>query len=105
MTGSRKAVKVLLSVFTQIRIWWKLLVILLVPFIYSPLLIVSNTVPAKAAYGILIIATYWVTDVAPIAATALLPIFIFPVLKVSFKQHFKTMIPKLFLSISVLSAV
>ena len=37
---------------------------------------------ARAAYAIVIIAVYWVTEVVPIAATALLPLILFPALGV-----------------------
>ncbi|KAI6654584.1 Solute carrier family 13 member 3 [Oopsacas minuta] len=74
---------VLRYILTLTRIWWKSAVILLAPLVYSPLLIVSGSNPAKAAYGILIIGTYWVGDVAPLAATALLPVFIFPILNLA----------------------
>lgn len=32
----------------------------------------------KCAYAILIMATYWMTEVIPMAVTALLPVVIFP---------------------------
>ncbi len=35
---------------------------------------------SKAAYGILIMIVYWVTEVTPLAVTATLPLFIFPIL-------------------------
>lgn len=41
-----------------------------------------NFQAAKAAYAIGIIAVYWVTEVVSIAATALLPIILFPALGV-----------------------
>lgn len=41
-----------------------------------------NFQAAKAAYAIGIIAVYWVTEVVPIAATALLPVILFPALGV-----------------------
>ena len=39
---------------------------------------VSLPQPSKCAYGILIIAVYWMTEAMPMAATALLPIVIMP---------------------------
>ena len=38
--------------------------------------------PSRAAYAIAIIAVYWVTEALPIAVTALLPLWLFPVLGV-----------------------
>ena len=80
--------RILKSCLTLTRIWWKLVIILLVPLLYSPLLFVSGSDPAKAIYGIFIIGTYWVANVAPLAATALLPVFIFPLLKVGLPIYF-----------------
>ena len=37
---------------------------------------------AKTAYAILIMGTYWCTEVTDLAVTALLPLFLFPVLSV-----------------------
>lgn len=90
---SLKKLSVLRYCLTLVRIWWKLAVILLAPLVYSPLLIVSGSKPAKAAYGILIIGTYWVADVAPLAATALLPVFIFPILKASSQTLLFVLLP------------
>ena len=37
---------------------------------------------AKAAYGVLVMAVYWMTESIPLPATALMPMFIFPMLGV-----------------------
>ncbi|ELU09654.1 hypothetical protein CAPTEDRAFT_119351 [Capitella teleta] len=35
---------------------------------------------AKCGYALLLLATYWCTEAIPIAATALMPVFLFPIL-------------------------
>ena len=35
---------------------------------------------AKAAYGVLVMAMYWMTEAIPLPATALMPMFLFPML-------------------------
>ena len=92
--------------------WWKVFVIVLTPLIFAPLpilwtvkvqtcmhvvvltplytpgtlvrflLCIFRLPAAKAAYAITIVAVYWVTEVVPIAATALLPLILFPALGV-----------------------
>jgi di/tricarboxylate transporter len=37
---------------------------------------------ARCAYVIVIMAVYWCTDVIPVAVTSLLPVLLFPLLKV-----------------------
>ena len=35
---------------------------------------------AKCGYALLLLATYWCTEALPIAATALIPVFLFPMM-------------------------
>lgn len=61
-----------------LRHWWKHLVIVLTPIIFIPIPVLWEAPAAKAAYTIAIIAVFWVTEVIPIAVTALLPLVLFP---------------------------
>lgn len=59
------------------RVAW----IFIAPIAFSPLLFFSK--PAACAYGILLISSFWLVEVVPLAVTSLLPIFIFPVLGIA----------------------
>ncbi|KAK3596749.1 hypothetical protein CHS0354_036374 [Potamilus streckersoni] len=64
----------------------KSLIILPVAFLFPlPVLILETDLPdqaARCAYVILAMAILWLTEAIPIAATALLPVFLLPMLKV-----------------------
>ncbi|XP_077984397.1 Na(+)/citrate cotransporter-like [Glandiceps talaboti] len=60
----------------------KLLILVLTPTLLCPLLVVIGNQAASCAYAVLIIAIYWMTDVLPMAVTALLPVLLFPLLGV-----------------------
>ncbi|EPQ04332.1 Solute carrier family 13 member 5 [Myotis brandtii] len=52
------------------------------PILLLPLIILVPTKFARCAYVIFVMATYWCTEVIPLAVTALLPALLFPLLKV-----------------------
>ncbi|XP_077984277.1 Na(+)/citrate cotransporter-like [Glandiceps talaboti] len=58
------------------------LVIILTPIVLCPLPILVPTPAAKCGYAIGIMAMYWITEVVPLAVTALLPMVLFPTLGV-----------------------
>ncbi|XP_043228629.1 solute carrier family 13 member 2-like [Amphibalanus amphitrite] len=58
--------------------FWRSWVVVLVPLLLCPLPLISNTKEAWCGYGVLIIASYWMTEALPVAATALLPTVLFP---------------------------
>ncbi|ESO01619.1 hypothetical protein HELRODRAFT_157200 [Helobdella robusta] len=58
------------------------LVLIVVPLALLPLPLSVPTPAGKCAYGIMIMAFYWMTEAIPMAVTALLPIVIFPWLSV-----------------------
>eukprot|EP00794_Sanderia_malayensis_P014377 gene14377-15875_t len=64
------------------RSWTTLLILILTPLLLCPLPITQKNQESKAAYGILIMIVYWVTEVTPLAVTSTLPLFIFPLLGV-----------------------
>jgi len=68
--------------FQRLAEWKRFLIIFLTPLLLSPLPLSIGTKEAKTAYAILIMGTYWCTEVTDLAVTALLPLFLFPVLSV-----------------------
>uniref|UniRef100_H2Y7R5 Citrate transporter-like domain-containing protein n=1 Tax=Ciona savignyi TaxID=51511 RepID=H2Y7R5_CIOSA len=58
------------------------LIIVLTPLILLPLLLAEQSLVAKCAYGLIIMAVYWTTEACPLAVTSLLPIVLFPMLGV-----------------------
>ncbi|KAL4223442.1 hypothetical protein ACF0H5_016913 [Mactra antiquata] len=55
-----------------------ILIVVLTPLLLSPLLIVEDSPEAECAYCVIIMAVFWITEAIPIAATALIPVFLFP---------------------------
>ncbi|KAI0239554.1 Solute carrier family 13 member 5 [Lamellibrachia satsuma] len=64
------------------RLHWRTIVFLLIPVFFLPIAVVQPTQVSKAAYGVVVMAIFWATEVLPIPITALLPVVIFPVLGV-----------------------
>ncbi|XP_065177926.1 Na(+)/citrate cotransporter-like [Sycon ciliatum] len=63
-----------------IQHYWKAFIIIAGPLLLLPLAIGSQE--AKAGYVILLVALFWVTEAAPLAGVALLPLCLFPLLGV-----------------------
>ncbi|XP_068206709.1 Na(+)/citrate cotransporter-like [Palaemon carinicauda] len=69
------------SVFECLRCvtyYWQYLLLFITPFALLPVAIIGHTVEFRCAYVILVMATYWVTEAIPLAVTALIPVFAFP---------------------------
>ena len=56
------------------------LVVILTPLVLLPLPLLVSGKEALCGYALLLLATYWCTEAIPIAATALIPVFLFPML-------------------------
>ncbi|XP_046553585.1 solute carrier family 13 member 5-like [Haliotis rubra] len=56
------------------------LIVLLTPVVLLPLPIVVDDPKTNCAYVILVMAVFWMTEAVPIAATSLMPIFMFPMM-------------------------
>ncbi|XP_037784343.1 solute carrier family 13 member 2-like isoform X1 [Penaeus monodon] len=62
--------------------WWRPMVAVLTPLLLSVIPALTGSSEARCGYVILIMAVYWITEAVPLAATALVPVFAFPLLGV-----------------------
>nr|XP_045621413.1 protein I'm not dead yet-like isoform X2 [Procambarus clarkii]XP_045621414.1 protein I'm not dead yet-like isoform X2 [Procambarus clarkii] len=62
--------------------YWRSIVLVLTPIIFSFLPLCWDTSAARCGYVIVIMAVYWMTEALPLAITALIPVFAFPLLGV-----------------------
>ncbi|KAL7645309.1 UNVERIFIED_CONTAM: hypothetical protein RMT77_003695 [Armadillidium vulgare] len=62
--------------------YWKLYALIFAPFIFAFLFCFSTSKETRCGYVILVMVLYWVTEAIPMAVTALIPIFAFPLLGV-----------------------
>lgn len=66
----------------SLKIWlksnWRFLILVLVPILFLPLPIVVKSDQAKCAYVLIIVASYWMMDILPLAVTSLLPVVLLP---------------------------
>ncbi|XP_042875469.1 solute carrier family 13 member 5-like isoform X2 [Penaeus japonicus] len=60
--------------------WWRPLVAVLTPLVLCVIPALTGSSEARCGYVILIMAVYWITEAVPLAATALVPVFAFPLL-------------------------
>ncbi|XP_054649711.1 solute carrier family 13 member 2-like [Dunckerocampus dactyliophorus] len=58
------------------------IVIVLTPLLLLPLPLVVPTSEAKCGFVIILMALYWCTECIPLAATSLLPVILFPMMKI-----------------------
>ncbi|KAI0242774.1 Solute carrier family 13 member 5 [Lamellibrachia satsuma] len=65
-----------------LRVSWRTVVFVATPLLLLPIPLANSSSEAKAAYGVLVMAVYWMTESIPLPATALMPMFIFPMLGV-----------------------
>ncbi|CAB0035552.1 unnamed protein product [Trichogramma brassicae] len=61
------------------RIYWRSIVICVMPIVLLPLILVYKTPSARCGFVILLMGSYWATEAMPMAVTSLLPLALFPV--------------------------
>ncbi|ELU04585.1 hypothetical protein CAPTEDRAFT_127905 [Capitella teleta] len=66
----------------DIAVFWKTIIFILTPIACLPLVLVIDSPESRCAYGICVMAVYWVTEAIPLPVTALLPVVIFPMVGV-----------------------
>ena len=69
-----------------IAVFWRTWVVLLAPFLLSPLLFISLGSDVgealRCAYTILLMAAYWLTEALPLPITSMIPMVLLPMLGV-----------------------
>ena len=68
--------------FKSVAQYWRVFVIILTPLVLIPILVQIGSSEAKCGFVILLMATYWVTEVLPLPVTALLPVVLLPLFKI-----------------------
>ncbi|XP_071110833.1 solute carrier family 13 member 2-like [Haliotis cracherodii] len=68
------------SIWRQLWGIRNVLIVLLTPIILLPLPLAADDPKTQCAYVILVMAVFWITEAVPIAATSLIPIFLFPMM-------------------------
>ncbi|XP_059168487.1 solute carrier family 13 member 2-like [Physella acuta] len=71
-----------MQIFHEIGLVWRTIVLILAPVITLPILYIDGSKEMACLYGVIIIATFWITEALPLSITSLLPIVLFPVLGV-----------------------
>ncbi|KAK3751907.1 hypothetical protein RRG08_047180 [Elysia crispata] len=66
------------DVLHEARRWQTLIIAISVPVLASPLPILTEHQAAKCGYILIVMGVYWVTEVIPLAVTALLPAVLLP---------------------------
>nr|XP_045591459.1 solute carrier family 13 member 5-like [Procambarus clarkii] len=62
--------------------YWPSIVLVVTPVVFSFLPLCWDTQAARCGYVIVVMAVYWMTEAVPLAVTALIPVFAFPLLGV-----------------------
>ncbi|EDM05099.1 solute carrier family 13 (sodium-dependent citrate transporter), member 5 [Rattus norvegicus] len=70
------------SAKTYVTKFKSFVILFFAPILLLPLIILVPDKFARCAYVIILMAIYWCTDVIPVAITSLLPVLLFPLLKV-----------------------
>ncbi|XP_068207431.1 protein I'm not dead yet-like [Palaemon carinicauda] len=66
--------------FTWLRVYWRTVLLITVPIICAIIPLAVNNEAARCGYVILVMAIFWMTEVIPLAVTAVIPVFAFPLL-------------------------
>ncbi|KAK3083723.1 hypothetical protein FSP39_002021 [Pinctada imbricata] len=72
-----------MSFSSILRRHYRKLIVICTPILVLPLPASLGSQEGKCAYGLILMAIFWITEALPIPVTALLPIVIFPILGVS----------------------
>uniref|UniRef100_A0A8C5JLH7 Solute carrier family 13 member 1 n=1 Tax=Junco hyemalis TaxID=40217 RepID=A0A8C5JLH7_JUNHY len=67
-----------MKILSYLLVYRKFLLIVLTPLLLLPLPLIIKTKEAECAYTLFVVAIYWLTEALPLAVSALLPAFMFP---------------------------
>uniref|UniRef100_A0A8C0V173 Solute carrier family 13 member 1-like n=1 Tax=Cyanistes caeruleus TaxID=156563 RepID=A0A8C0V173_CYACU len=67
-----------MKILRYLLVYRRFLLIVLTPLLLLPLPLVIKTKEAECAYTLFVIAIFWLTEALPLAVSALLPAFMFP---------------------------
>uniref|UniRef100_A0A8D2NZK0 Solute carrier family 13 member 1 n=1 Tax=Zosterops lateralis melanops TaxID=1220523 RepID=A0A8D2NZK0_ZOSLA len=67
-----------MKILTYLLAYRRFLLIVLTPLLLLPLPLIIKTKEAECAYTLFVIAIFWLTEALPLAVSALLPAFMFP---------------------------
>ncbi|XP_028643112.1 solute carrier family 13 member 5 [Grammomys surdaster] len=70
------------SAKTYVTKFKSIVILFFTPILLLPLIILVPDKFARCGYVIILMAVYWCTDVIPVAVTSLLPVLLFPLLKI-----------------------
>ncbi|KFQ04125.1 Solute carrier family 13 member 1, partial [Haliaeetus albicilla] len=67
-----------MKIFSYLLVYRRFLLIVLTPLLLLPLPLIIKTKEAECAYTLFVVAIFWLTEALPLAVSALLPAFMFP---------------------------
>ncbi|XP_027495698.1 solute carrier family 13 member 1 isoform X2 [Corapipo altera] len=67
-----------MKILSYLLVYRRLLLIVLTPLLLLPLPLIIKTKEAECAYTLFVVAIFWLTEALPLAVSALLPAFMFP---------------------------
>nr|XP_009685639.1 PREDICTED: solute carrier family 13 member 1 [Struthio camelus australis] len=67
-----------MKIFSYLLVYRRFLLIVLTPLLLLPLPLIIRTKEAECAYTLFVVAIFWLTEALPLAVSALLPAFMFP---------------------------
>lgn len=68
------------KIFKFIAVYWRSLIVCLVPFLLLPVFLLNNTLAYRCMYVVLLMAVFWVTEALPLPITSMLPMVLFPLM-------------------------
>lgn len=61
-------------------VYWKTLLVLLVPLIAASVFLVDTSPPFRCMYIVMVMGVFWITEALPLPITSMLPIVLFPLM-------------------------